>query len=173
MRQGSADVFHAQRHVMNAWLPPGDVGRDRRVGRSGLEQLQPGLTYRDGMHAHTFACHFFRGVHVQAQALAVEGERFLDVLDRNADVVEDSLHRSDAGEPGSVRDSALGVRDRGSMRFMISSAIEYGSRVLSLTASTKRSKSSAGSARSTCRKNESASTSRMCDRWRWRFDAFR
>jgi hypothetical protein len=46
-RQRGADVGHAQRDVMQARPPLGDVLRDRRVGSRPLQQLQRGVAGGD------------------------------------------------------------------------------------------------------------------------------
>ena len=65
---------------------------------------------------------FLRRFDFQAQCVLVEGQCLVDVLDGDADVIEDRFH------PG-IRDPGLGIR------FMISSTTEYGSRARLATAS--------------------------------------
>ncbi len=49
------------------------------------------------MRAHALAGHFFGHVHMQAERVAIESQRLVEVLHGDADVVEDGFHgRSDA-----------------------------------------------------------------------------
>ena len=99
-----------------------DVGRNGGVRSGRLEEFEHRTTHGDAARSHTFGRDFLRRFDFQAERVFVEGQRLVDILDGDADVIEDRFH------PG-IRDPGLGIR------FMISSTTEYGSRARLATAS--------------------------------------
>ncbi len=93
IRERRIDVFHAQGDVMHAGPALLDELRNRRVGRRRLQQFQRRGPQVQEVGAHALAGHLFRGVHVQAEHIAEEGERLLHVLHRDAEVIDPDLHR--------------------------------------------------------------------------------
>ena len=93
MRQRRADVVDAQRDVVKSRTALADVGRNRRVRSSCLEQLQRRAAHRDA-RALTRSVATSSGASTSSpRASAVEGQRLVDVLNSDADVVEDGFHR--------------------------------------------------------------------------------
>ena len=107
--QGSADVIHPERDVMKPGTALLDIPGDHRVGVRWLEQLERRLAGGNEVRAHALAGHFLGHLDVQAQRIAIEGERFVEVLHRDADVVEDGLHCGVAGS-AAVEPSRGGTR---------------------------------------------------------------
>src|SRR5262249_39467385 len=92
MGECGRDVLHAQRDVVDPRAALLEVPRDRRVGRGGLEQLQRRLPHRDEMRADALRRDLFRLLDFETEYVTVKGERRVQVLDGNADVIEYCLH---------------------------------------------------------------------------------
>ena len=92
LRQRGVDVVHAQRDVVQARAALVGVLRDRRIGRGRFEQFQLGLADRQEMRAHALRGDLFGRFDLEAERVAIERERRREILHRDADVIEDSLH---------------------------------------------------------------------------------
>src|SRR5215831_19497669 len=93
LRERRGDVVNAKGDVVQARPPLLDVPGDRRVGRGRFEQLEARLPDRDEVGAHALRLHILRRINRKAQRIAVERERGIKILDRNADVIEYRSHR--------------------------------------------------------------------------------
>ena len=89
-----AAAMSSTRRVM--WCSPGPrfshERRDRRIGRGRLEQLELRFPDRDEVRANALRGHLFGRFDLQAERVPVERERGLEILHRDADVIEDGLH---------------------------------------------------------------------------------
>ncbi len=92
VRQDRADVLHAQRDVMDARPALLDELRDRGIGRGRFEQFERGRPDRDEMGPDTLRLHLLRRFDLEAERVAIEGERVVDVLHRDPHMIEDSFH---------------------------------------------------------------------------------
>src|SRR6185503_16313389 len=124
-----------------------DVLRNRRLGRGRLEQFDGGLTGRDEVRPDALGVDLLGHLDLEAERVAEERERLVEVLNRDADVVEDSFHLSSA-EPVPRT------------RLMMSAAAEYGSTWRDAMPSTTRCSSPSGSDCSTICMNRWESRSR-------------
>src|SRR5262245_41132970 len=104
LSEGGANVVDAQRDVVDAWTSPLQVLRNSRLGCRGLQQFERRLPCRDEVRAHVLRGHVFGWLDLQAQRIPIEGERLLDVLYRDTDVIEDRPH--DGSTPRTRRSTA-------------------------------------------------------------------
>ena len=86
------NVLDAQRDVVDAGTALLDEFRNGRIGRGRFEQLQGGLSDRDEVRPDTLRPHVLGRLDVEAERVPVERQRLVDVLDRDADVIENSSH---------------------------------------------------------------------------------
>ena len=93
LRQRRRDVVDAQRDVVDAGPALLDVLRDRRIGRRRFEQLERRLADRNEVRAHPLRRHLLGRLDLEPERVAIERQRRVEVLDRNADVIEPRLHR--------------------------------------------------------------------------------
>src|SRR5438105_6067181 len=91
--EDGADVFNPKRDVVKTGAALVDVLRDGRVGRRRLQQFQTRLPCRDEMGANTLRRDLLRHFDVEAERIAIERQRGVEIFDGDADVVEDSFHR--------------------------------------------------------------------------------
>ena len=99
LRQRGGDVLDAEGDVVQPRAALLHERRDRRVGRGRFEQLEAGFADRHEVRAHALRWHLFRRFDLQAERVAVERERGVEILHRDADVIEDGFHTSTAGTP--------------------------------------------------------------------------
>src|SRR5258705_5333050 len=99
LRQRGADVGDAQRNVVEARTAPLDVLRDRRIGGGRLEQLDRRLTGRNEVRPDALRIDLLGHLHLETERVVKERERFPEVLDGDADVVEDGFHVSSPAGP--------------------------------------------------------------------------
>ena len=92
LRQGCIDVVDAQRDVMQARAALLDVLRDGRIRRGRFQQLEARLPRRHEMHPHTLGGDLLGRFHFQAQRVAIERQRRVEILHGDADVVEHRFH---------------------------------------------------------------------------------
>jgi hypothetical protein len=92
LRQRRADVVHPQRHVMQPGTALVGEPGDWRIGRRRFQQLQRGAAGGDEVRTHALRGDFLGADDVEAERVAVEGQRGVDVLHRNTDVIEDGFH---------------------------------------------------------------------------------
>src|SRR5437588_1454593 len=84
-----------------------DVSRDGGIRSGCFQQLERRAAHRYEMRAHALRLDCLGRVDLEAKRVAVERERRLQVLDGNADVIENGFHldarfsRSEAAEYGS------------------------------------------------------------------------
>jgi hypothetical protein len=86
---------------MNAGAALVDEASDCRVWRRRLQQLQRRTAGGDEVCAHVLLAHLLRHMDVQAERVAVERQRGVDVAHRNPNVVEHRPHDSVTGGAGS------------------------------------------------------------------------
>jgi hypothetical protein len=92
LSERGVDVVHSERDVVQAWTALVGVLGDRRVGRGRFEQLELGVADGNEMRAHALRADLFRRFDLEAERVAVERERCRQIGDRDADVIEHSLH---------------------------------------------------------------------------------
>jgi hypothetical protein len=92
--QGSANVIHPQRNVMQAGTTALEKTGNRRFRSGGFEQLERRVSHRQEMRPHMLGFDIFRSVDIEAKTIAKERERRPNIAYRDPDVVEDSLHYS-------------------------------------------------------------------------------
>ena len=93
VREGRMDVLHAQRDVMQAGPSLPDVFRDRRFRCGRFQQLELRFTDRHEMRAHALGRHILGRLDLQTQRVAIKRQRRRQVLHRDADMIEHSLHK--------------------------------------------------------------------------------
>lgn len=114
LRERRRDVVHAQRNVMQARTAAGHILRDRRVRCRRLEQLEGRLPRRDEVRTHALGLDVFRRLDLEPEGVAVERERFADVGDGDADMVQDRFHSGTlAPRPGKRQSPAEDIIDCG------------------------------------------------------------
>src|SRR5438552_14948053 len=86
------NVVDAQRDVVQSWTALVDIPGDCRFRGSRLEQLELRLPDGDEMRAHALTRHLLGWFDLQAQRVAVERQRRGQILNRDADVIEDGFH---------------------------------------------------------------------------------
>src|ERR671937_2690476 len=87
---------------MEPWTALVDEARDRRIGRSGFEQLEARFADRREMRADALGWYLLGRLDFESERVAVERERRLQVFDRDTDVVEYRLHRRSHARPRSA-----------------------------------------------------------------------
>ena len=92
LRQRRAQVRHAQRDVVQARSATGQEAGNRRVRRRGFEQFQRCRAGVEHVRPDALRRHLLRALHVETERVAVEGQRLVEALHRNADVIEDGFH---------------------------------------------------------------------------------
>ena len=97
LREDRADVLDPQRDVMQAGAALLEIPGNRRVRRGRFEELELGLANRYEMRADVLRHDLFRRLDLEAKRVAIKRKRGLEILDRNADVIEESLHHFSDG----------------------------------------------------------------------------
>ena len=90
--QRGVNVVDAKRDVMKAGAALLDELRDRRLRRRRHEQLETRLSDRHEVRPHLLARHLLGRFDLEPERVAIEPERGFEILHRDADVIEDSLH---------------------------------------------------------------------------------
>src|SRR3989442_75322 len=80
-----------------------DVLRDRRVVCGRLEQLDRGVADRDEMRAHALRHDVLGRFHLETEGVVKKRERLPDVVDGDADVIEDGGSASVGSTLGGIR----------------------------------------------------------------------
>lgn len=86
--QRAGEVGDAEREVVQAGPSPFDVACDRRVGRGGLEQLEPSVSVAEEQDPDALAVDLLHRGGLGAQERAEDGGRPVERFDRNADVIQ-------------------------------------------------------------------------------------
>src|SRR5205809_7555666 len=73
-----------------------DVLRDRRRWRGRFQQLEPRVAHRREMRPHLLRRHILGRLDVEAERVAVKSQRGVEILDGNADVIENGPHKNQA-----------------------------------------------------------------------------
>ena len=81
-----------KRDVVQAGAAFVDVLRDRRFGRGRLEQLEPRLADRREVRAHLLRGDILGRFDLEAERIAVERERRLEILHGDANVIQNGFH---------------------------------------------------------------------------------
>jgi Helicase C-terminal domain len=118
MRQCCAQVVDAQCHVMKPRPAFANVRSDCRIRRRRFQQLQRRPAHGHSARSHALGDDLLGSVHLEAQGIPIKGERLVDVLNSDANVIEGGSHRdsrlpgrrSASREGGGARDSG-GVHD--------------------------------------------------------------
>src|SRR4051812_42215751 len=92
LRQRSVNVVDPQRDVVQARPSLVDVLRDRRIGGGRLEELEARRPEWHEMRPDALRRDLLRRIDLEAQSVAIEGERGVEVADGNADVIEYRFH---------------------------------------------------------------------------------
>ena len=87
-----ANVLDPQRDVVEARTALLDVFRDRRVRRRRLEQFERRAADGNVARADALRDNLLRRPDLETERVAVERQRLLDVLHRDADVIEHGFH---------------------------------------------------------------------------------
>ena len=146
------DVVDAQRDVVDARARASRcICAIARVRRRRLEQFERRLAHRDEVRAHPLRGDFLGRLDLEAERVAIERERRVEVLHGDADVIERTF----------MSVAAAGRRDR-SARSRMSAAAEYGIDLarrdaLDHAARTRRARATCVS---TCSRNRCVSSSR-------------
>jgi hypothetical protein len=82
------EVAHAQRDVVNTGPALLDVFRDSRVAGRRLEQLDGRFAHGNEMRADPLRRNLLGELHVETERVPEKGERLIDVLNRDTDMVE-------------------------------------------------------------------------------------
>ena len=82
------DVTDAQRDVVDTGPSLLDVFRDGRVARRRLEQLDGRFAHGNEMRADPLRRDILGDLHVETEGIPEKGERLIDVLNRDTDMVE-------------------------------------------------------------------------------------
>src|SRR5262249_61822438 len=85
-------VDDAVRDVVKSGSAFSDLFRDRRLRSGRLEQFEPRLADRREVRAHLLRLDVLGALDVEAERVAIEGERGRQVLDCDADVIERGFH---------------------------------------------------------------------------------
>ena len=88
----AGDVVDFQCHMMQPGAAPGQEFRNRRVIGGCLEQLQRRIAQRDEVRAHALRLNVFRGIYLEAQCVAVERQRVVQIGYGNPDVIKSRAH---------------------------------------------------------------------------------
>ena len=92
VRQRRAQVLDAQRDVVEPGSARLDERRNRRVGRGGLEQLERGRAGVEHVRADPLRGHVLGRFDLEPERVAIERQRLVEALDRDADVIEHRFH---------------------------------------------------------------------------------
>ena len=92
-----AEVAHAQRDVVNTGPALLDVFRDGRVARRRLEQLDGRFADGNEMRADPLRRDLLGDLHVETERVPEEGERLIDVLNSDTDMIEYGFGGSASG----------------------------------------------------------------------------
>ena len=111
---GSRDLKFGERRTHIAYLvrdmvhprpAPGEKPPDGSVVAGRLEQLDPTLADPNRGRAHTLAVHGGLMLHLGAEQPRIRGERLVEVVNRNAEVMDSlRLHGSEATAPAEPPD---------------------------------------------------------------------
>ena len=93
--QRGVDIVNPKRDVVEARAALFDELRDRRLGRRRDEQLETRVPDRDEARPHLLARHVLGRLDLQPERVAIEPERGVQVLHRDANVIENSFHTND------------------------------------------------------------------------------
>jgi len=103
--EGRPHVGDLVRDVMHPRPALGEEPPDRGVIAGGLEQLDPTLADPERGRAHTLAVHGRLMLHLGAEQPRVRSERLVEVVDRNAEMVDAArLHGREATAPAEPPD---------------------------------------------------------------------
>jgi hypothetical protein len=92
LRQRRAQVVHAQRDVVQPRSPPGQKAGNRRIGGRGFEEFERRAAGVEQVRPDPLGDHVLGPLDLEAQRVAVEGQRLVEALHCDADVVEHRLH---------------------------------------------------------------------------------
>ena len=103
--EGGPHVGDLVRDVMHPRPALGEEPPDRGVVAGGLEQLDPAFADPERGRAHTLAVHGGLMLHLGAEQPRIRGERLVEVVNRNAEVMDSlCLHGSEATAPAEPPD---------------------------------------------------------------------
>jgi len=103
--EGGADVGDLVRDMVHPRPAPGEEPPDGSVVAGRLEQLDPTLADPNRGRAHTLAVHGGLMFHLGAEQPRIRGERLVEVVNRNAEVMDSlRLHGSEATAPAEPPD---------------------------------------------------------------------
>src|SRR5262245_55314376 len=111
--QRCLDVGHAQAEMVEPLAAPAEEPRDGGFGAQRLEQLETSLTRRQERDTDALRGDLFDSLHRQTQRVAIEGERRLQRLHRDTQMIDDhagppsfSINRSTAVYGSIVRSAS-------------------------------------------------------------------
>src|SRR6188508_579151 len=102
LRESRGDIVDTERDVMNARSALLEIAGDWRIRSGGLEQFELGAGIRarlrrrltNGQEVGTdpLRADIFGGLDLETERVPIKGQRGVQVLNRNANVIEDGLH---------------------------------------------------------------------------------
>ena len=96
LRQRRRDVVHAQRDVVQPGAALLDVLRDRRVRRRRLQKLEARVAHGHEAGAHSLRDDVLGRLDLEAERIAIERQRGVQVAHGDADMVQNGFHDTSA-----------------------------------------------------------------------------